>query len=72
MERKFILKSKTFWVNAITLAVGAATLLQGSPIVGFSPELTAIITGLVVPGLNLLLRSLTNEGVTVKPAKKKD
>ena len=65
MNEKHILQSKTFWVNGITLAIGAATLLSGNE-VGLSSESTAILTTLVIPGLNLVLRAMTKEPVNLK------
>ena len=65
MKEKHILQSKTFWVNGITLAIGAATLLSGNE-AGLSSESTAILTTLVIPALHLVLRAITNEPVTTK------
>ena len=67
MERKFILRSKTFWVNALTLAAGVAGVLQGAPALGMSPELAALLTTVVVPSINVFLRVLTKEPGTLKP-----
>lgn len=67
---KNILRSKTFWVNAITLAVGAATMLAGNEAIGLNPQVSAILTSIVVPSLNLLLRAVTNEPVHLLPQKK--
>ncbi len=55
---KGIFQSKTFWVNALTLAVSIATALQGADFVAVNPELVAAI-GVAVSALNIALRLIT-------------
>lgn len=55
---KGIFQSKTFWVNALTLAVSIATALQGADFVATNPELVAAI-GVAVSALNIALRLIT-------------
>lgn len=55
---KGLLKSKTFWVNAITLSISLATALQGADFVVANPEIVAAI-GVAVSALNIVLRLIT-------------
>lgn len=62
MEKKSILKSKTFWVNALTVAVGVATYLGGSEVIAQYPVAVSVIA-VVVGALNVALRFVTNKPV---------
>lgn len=60
---KGLLKSKTFWVNALTAVVSVATYFQGSEILASNPEIVALIgTGIGV--VNVVLRLITKEPIT--------
>jgi len=54
---KNILKSKTFWLNAI----GIAQLVSG--VIPVDPA----TSGLILAGLNIVNRKLTNSPVTILP-----
>ena len=62
MEKKSILKSKTFWFNALTVATGIATYLAGSEVIAQYPAAVSVIA-VVVGGLNVALRFVTNKPV---------
>ena len=51
--------SKTLWVNAIGLALGIAVA------VGLSDTQVAMYTGIVLPILNVILRAVTGEPITI-------
>ena len=62
---KSIFRSKTIWVNALTAIAGIAATLGGSELIADNPKvagIAAMITGVV----NVLLRVVTKEPVTVK------
>lgn len=50
-------KSKTIWLNLITLLVGVAGVLAGEEWI--NSQVVMAITSLVIPILNLILRYLT-------------
>ncbi len=54
-------KSKTFWVNVLTLVISALTMIAGSETI--DPQVVAIITGIAIPILNVVLRFVTNEPI---------
>jgi hypothetical protein len=60
---KGLLQSKTFWVNAVTLAVSVGTYLMNSELFVNNPEVVAI-GGAVIGGLNILLRLMTGKPIT--------
>lgn len=63
MQTKWILKSKTIWVNAISLSIQFIQWYSGAHAV--DPVLLAFITG----GLTMLLRWLgTSQPVTISKA----
>lgn len=62
MEKKSILKSRIFWVNALTVAAGIATYLSGSEVIAQYPVAVSVI-GVVLGGLNVALRFVTNKAV---------
>lgn len=64
---KNVFKSKTVWVNAITAVLGMVTYIVGMDVL--PPGVVAVVTGLVVPIANVVLRFMTNEAVTVKKVK---
>lgn len=55
-------ESRTVWVNAITLAIGLAGVVAGSEVL--PPDAVVILTSLIVPVLNILLRFLTDKPIT--------
>ncbi|GEM_PF-2743959 len=55
-------KSKTIWVNALTLLLSILTALAGSDFV--DPKVVAIITGILIPIVNILLRFVTNQPIS--------
>jgi len=55
---KSIFKSKTFWVNAITVAVGVAGYLAGSTVIQDYPQVIAVLAA-VQGALNVALRLVT-------------
>lgn len=61
-KMKSPLKSKTIWVNCITIAVGIATYLGGSEIIAAYPVAVSVIA-VVVGGLNVALRFLTSKPI---------
>lgn len=64
IDVKSILASKTIWANFIGGAVALITTLSNSDLVVQNPELAAYFTtGMAV--LNLLLRLVTNKGVSI-------
>lgn len=66
MNSKPITKSKTFWVNFITAIAGIVTTLAGTDLIQQNPKLVgAAATALAV--VNIALRFVTTEPVTVKP-----
>ncbi len=63
MDVKSIFRSKTFWVN-VAMAV-LVILNQQIPTFNLDAETQAVVVGLV----NILLRVLTKQAVTVLPPK---
>ncbi len=57
-------KSKTIWVNALTLLLSILTALAGSDFV--DPKVVAIITGILIPIVNILLRFVTNQPISAE------
>ena len=62
---KSIFASKTFWVNSITAVISLGTYFVDSAIFAENPELIAI-AGTVIGGLNVVLRLITKEPVSIK------
>ena len=60
-------KSKTMWVNILTMAVSAITYISGMSIL--PPEMAALATGLVLPMINVVLRYVTKD--EIEPLMKK-
>jgi hypothetical protein len=65
METKSILKSKTFWANALVVVAGVATFLAGHEVIANYPAVVSILT-VVVGGLNVALRFVTTQAIKVK------
>ena len=65
---KKLWQSKTFWVNALTMAVSGITYLAGMDIL--PPEMVAIATGLVLPMVNVVLRYITKDEIEPLMGKK--
>ena len=61
-DKKPWYKSKTVWINVITLCVGITAVLSESETL--PQEAVLILTALVVPILNVFLRWLTNKPIT--------
>ena len=57
--------SKTFWINAITLAVGIVTVFISSGLL--TEKQTAVLGLIVIPVLNIFLRWLTHKPITSLP-----
>lgn len=58
---KKLWQSKTFWVNALTMAVSGITYLAGMNIL--PQEAVMILTGLVLPMVNVVLRYVTKDEI---------
>ena len=56
-------RSKTFWVNALTLAGSIIAAVTASEFVRDNPQLVLVLTGLVIPIINVILRWLTDEPI---------
>lgn len=59
---KSILASKTFWVNAITLAAGLVAVLSGSELVQDYPQAVAVLAA-VQGAVNIVLRLVTTRPI---------
>ena len=65
MNNKPIVKSRTFWVNVLTAAVGVLTTLGGSELIQDNPQVAGIFVTII--GIaNVLLRVVTKTAVTMK------
>lgn len=62
---KSIFASKTFWVNALTSVITMGTYLVDSSFFVNNPEFVAI-AGTVIGALNVALRLITKEPVSIK------
>ena len=56
--------SRTIWVNVLTLAVSIITVLMSSELLAGYENLILILTTIVVPIINIILRWLTDQPVT--------
>jgi len=65
---KSIFKSKTIWVNVLTLVAGGIAFFQDHDIVVNNPDTVALMAG-VLALVNVGLRFLTDTGVAVVPPK---
>jgi len=63
MNSKSVLKSKTFWVNALTLAATAITFAVDNQVFQ-NPDVTAAMVG-VLALVNVGLRFVTKDAVTL-------
>lgn len=59
---KSILKSRTFWVNALTLVAGVSGYLIGQDLIQDNAQLVAILAS-VQGAVNIALRLVTDEPV---------
>jgi hypothetical protein len=59
---KSILKSRTFWVNALTMGVATAGFISGHEIIAQYPEVVAGI-GVAIGLMNIVLRLITTEPI---------
>ena len=64
MKKKIWWKSKTIWVQIITLAIGISSIFATSEVL--PPSQALAITGLVIPVLNLFLRYITVGAIAIK------
>jgi len=62
--RKSLLKSKTFWANAVVCCIGVTTALMESPFVAENPEVLAYFAT-AVSVMNVFLRLISSDEVTV-------
>ncbi len=65
MNGKPITRSKTFWVNLATAVAGVLATLGGSELIQDNPQMAGIFAT-VIGVVNVLLRLVTSEKVTVK------
>lgn len=65
---KNFLRSKTIWVNVLTFAAGVITFFQDHELILENPDVVAVLGG-VLALVNVGLRFLTGEPVTVGPSK---
>ena len=68
MENKSWYLSKTLWLNAITMIIAIVGMLLDQPWI--PAKYIAIATSIVLPVLNMILRSLTSQPITGTPAAK--
>ena len=66
---KNFLKSKTIWVNVLSVVAGAIVFVQDHDLFVENPDIVAVLGG-VLALVNVGLRFLTDKGVTVGPAPK--
>jgi len=67
METKPWYQSKTIWVNLITLLISIiGIVITSATDLGISPEVVVVLTGVIVPVLNLFLRTITEQPITLK------
>jgi hypothetical protein len=65
MESKKWYQSKTLWVNLLTLT--AATIGYIASVAGdldLNPQVVILLTGVVLPLVNMILRIMTNNGIS--------
>ena len=56
--------SKTVWANVLALVIGIVyVVVNGGAEIGVAPQVIALLTGIVIPIINVVLRFLTNKGV---------
>lgn len=64
---KNFLRSKTIWVNVLSVAAGLIAYFQDHSLIVENPDIVAVLGG-VLALVNVGLRFLTDSGVTVGPA----
>jgi hypothetical protein len=64
MPPKSLFASKTFWVNALTLAIGVGGYLTGLVPAPYQPIVVAALAL-----ANIILRTITDQPVTITGAK---
>jgi len=62
-------KSKTFWINGLTLLAGLIAVVSESELLKDHTELVLGLTTIALPVVNLFLRWLTDQPIT-SPVKK--
>jgi hypothetical protein len=63
MNGKPLLRSKTFWINLITVVAGILTSVGGSELIQDNPQVVGVMAT-VIGVVNVLLRLITKEPVT--------
>ena len=63
MNEKPFWKSKTFWVQAATIAAGIFTILAESDLIKQNPTLFLVVTTVLIPVINLFVRTATTTGI---------
>lgn len=66
---KNFLKSKTIWVNVLTIVAGGLVFVQDHNLFVENPDIVAALSG-VLALVNVGLRFLTDSAVSVGPAPK--
>tara|TARA_R100000152_G_C6676898_1_gene111763 strand:+ start:399 stop:662 length:264 start_codon:yes stop_codon:yes gene_type:complete len=64
-------KSKTFWINGLTLLAGLVAVVAQSKLLEEHTELVLGLTTIALPVINLFLRWLTDQPIT-SPVKQMD
>ena len=59
-------ESRTFWVNVLTLAASVIGIVAASDLLAENGKLVALLTGIVVPVINVILRFLTGQPVSAR------
>lgn len=59
---KKLLRSKTFWINALTGVVSIGTYLVNTDFIASNPEIVAIF-GVILAVVNIILRLVTKEPI---------
>ena len=71
MQMKSWYKSKTFWINGVTLLVGVLGVVSSSELLKEHTDLVLGLTTIALPCINLFLRWLTDKPIT-SPVKQMD
>ena len=66
MSPKPIVKSKTFWINMITIIAGLVTTVGGSDMIQNNPEYAGIAAA-IIGVVNIAMRFMTKAPVRVWP-----
>ena len=63
-------KSKTVWINLLSLSIGLAAVFGASDLMKDYPDVVLGITSILIPSLNVFLRFLTSQPISIHPEKK--